>query len=343
MAAKNGAARGDRRGRRAGGHPRRAPERASQRHCQRGVRRRRRGRLHARLGSPPGCRRRSQLRPRHRCGQSRRPRSLRCGQSRPGAAGDVPAGELVLFMDPPRAGASEAFLDAACVLAPSRIVYISCNPETQVRDVARLAQAGYRVRAVQPVDMFPHTAHVETVCLLTREKSVKSYAYVDITPSELGMGGKVKKPTYKQIQAYVLETHGLKVSRCTSRTSRTSSAWRSSSPTRKPGCRRRSVRTARRRSVRRLSTRSSTSACWTKTPERPSKYRTNRPAGNVPLAFVVCGLIFSKIFSKTYFRPPLADADSISLRKGIAPGQAIYRVARTVDSMTHPSYNIVTR
>ena len=53
---------------------------------------------------------------------------------------------------------------------------------------------------------------VETVCLLTREKSVKSYAYVDITPSELGMGGKVKKPTYKQIQAYVLETHGLKVS-----------------------------------------------------------------------------------------------------------------------------------
>lgn len=56
------------------------------------------------------------------------------------------------------------------------------------------------------------TDHGETVCLLTREKSVKSYAYVDITPSELGMGGKVKKPTYKQIQAYVLETHGLKVS-----------------------------------------------------------------------------------------------------------------------------------
>ena len=60
--------------------------------------------------------------------------------------------------------------------------------------------------------MFSFGMHVETVCLLTREKSVKSYAYVDITPSELGMGGKVKKPTYKQIQAYVLETHGLKVS-----------------------------------------------------------------------------------------------------------------------------------
>ena len=145
-------------------------------------------------------------------GKAAGPGASAAGKADPGAAGDVPAGELVLFMDPPRAGASEAFLDAACVLAPSRIVYISCNPETQVRDVARLAQAGYRVRAVQPVDMFPHTAHVETVCLLTREKSVKSYAYVDITPSELGMGGKVKKPTYKQIQAYVLETHGLKVS-----------------------------------------------------------------------------------------------------------------------------------
>lgn len=52
----------------------------------------------------------------------------------------------------------------------------------------------------------------ETVALLTREKSVKSYAYVNISPSELGMGGKVKKPTYKQIKEYVQKTHGLKVS-----------------------------------------------------------------------------------------------------------------------------------
>lgn len=52
----------------------------------------------------------------------------------------------------------------------------------------------------------------ETVALLTREKSVKSYAYVNISPSELGMGGKVKKPTYKQIKEYVLKNHGLKVS-----------------------------------------------------------------------------------------------------------------------------------
>ena len=118
----------------------------------------------------------------------------------------------VVLMDPPRAGSDERFLSSLIALSPEKVVYISCNPQTQERDLRFLTGHGYQVKAIQPVDMFPHTNHIETVCLLTREKSVKSYAYVDITPSELGMGGKVKKPTYKQIQAYVLETHGLKVS-----------------------------------------------------------------------------------------------------------------------------------
>lgn len=74
----------------------------------------------------------------------------------------------VVFMDPPRAGASPAFLKALTALAPQRVVYISCNPETQARDISHLVQARYRVRRVQPVDMFPHTPHVETVALLTR-------------------------------------------------------------------------------------------------------------------------------------------------------------------------------
>lgn len=76
--------------------------------------------------------------------------------------------DVVLFMDPPRAGSSEAFLDAAAVLAPKRIVCISCNPVTQVRDIAYLRRYGYRVDVVQAVDMFPHTEHVETVVALTR-------------------------------------------------------------------------------------------------------------------------------------------------------------------------------
>ena len=75
---------------------------------------------------------------------------------------------LVLLMDPPRAGSSEEFLRAAVQLAPSRIVYISCNPETQVRDLEFLRQFGFEVRVVQPVDMFPHTDHIETIALIER-------------------------------------------------------------------------------------------------------------------------------------------------------------------------------
>ena len=75
---------------------------------------------------------------------------------------------LVLLMDPPRAGSSEEFLRAAVQLAPARIVYISCNPETQVRDLAFLRRFDFKVRAVQPVDMFPHTDHIETIALIER-------------------------------------------------------------------------------------------------------------------------------------------------------------------------------
>ena len=74
----------------------------------------------------------------------------------------------VVFMDPPRAGSTEAFLDALCAMAPARVVYISCNPKTQVRDLAYLAARGWVVRRVVPVDMFPHTEHVETVALVER-------------------------------------------------------------------------------------------------------------------------------------------------------------------------------
>lgn len=74
----------------------------------------------------------------------------------------------VVLMDPPRSGASEEFLQALITLAPRRVVYISCNPKTQVRDCQVLHDAGYVLQTVQPVDMFPHTSHIETVALLTR-------------------------------------------------------------------------------------------------------------------------------------------------------------------------------
>nr|MBQ8252900.1 23S rRNA (uracil(1939)-C(5))-methyltransferase RlmD [Lachnospiraceae bacterium] len=69
----------------------------------------------------------------------------------------------VVFMDPPRSGSDEAFLSSVCKLAPSRIVYISCGPDTLARDLEYLTKNGYRVEKIQPVDMFPMTAHCEVV------------------------------------------------------------------------------------------------------------------------------------------------------------------------------------
>ncbi len=73
-----------------------------------------------------------------------------------------------VIMDPPRAGASLDFLRSLAILKPQSIVYISCNPETQARDLSFLIRKGYHIKKIQPVDMFPHTAHVETVALLNK-------------------------------------------------------------------------------------------------------------------------------------------------------------------------------
>ena len=79
-----------------------------------------------------------------------------------------------VFMDPPRAGSSEQFLRSLIRMAPDTVVYISCNPETLARDLRFLTQhSQYRVRGIQPVDMFPHTEHVETVVLMTRTDAGK--------------------------------------------------------------------------------------------------------------------------------------------------------------------------
>ena len=73
----------------------------------------------------------------------------------------------VIILDPPRAGVDEPVIEVIRRAAPRRIVYVSCNPATQARDLA-LLDADYRVEAVQPVDMFPHTHHVENVVKLVR-------------------------------------------------------------------------------------------------------------------------------------------------------------------------------
>ena len=75
----------------------------------------------------------------------------------------------VVVVDPPRAGLSQKVVRRIIEAAPQRIVYVSCNPTTLASDVKRLRdEYGYRPVRARPVDMFPHTPHVETVALLTR-------------------------------------------------------------------------------------------------------------------------------------------------------------------------------
>jgi 23S rRNA (uracil1939-C5)-methyltransferase len=74
----------------------------------------------------------------------------------------------VVITDPPRAGCSMKFLKSLIKLSPKRVVYISCNPETLANDLNVLTKAGYRVKKIQPVDMFPYTSHVECVACLEK-------------------------------------------------------------------------------------------------------------------------------------------------------------------------------
>ena len=80
----------------------------------------------------------------------------------------------VLIMDPPRAGSDVRFLSSVLTCQPRTIVYVSCNPETLARDAGFLVRGGYRAIKAIPVDMFPHTEHVETVLLLSHARSATS-------------------------------------------------------------------------------------------------------------------------------------------------------------------------
>ncbi|HGD5445406.1 TPA: 23S rRNA (uracil(1939)-C(5))-methyltransferase RlmD [Streptococcus agalactiae] len=117
----------------------------------------------------------------------------------------------VIMVDPPRKGLTESFVYSAAQTKADKITYISCNSATMARDIKLFEELGYHLVKIQPVDLFPMTHHVETVCLLTR-KNVAGYVNVDIDVKELKKDKLPPKPTYKQIQAYVLEKYGLKVS-----------------------------------------------------------------------------------------------------------------------------------
>lgn len=75
-----------------------------------------------------------------------------------------------IILDPPRAGTTKMFIESACALQPNRILYISCDPRTQARDLIYFKRFGYYTDEICPVDMFPNTEHIETVALLTKRK-----------------------------------------------------------------------------------------------------------------------------------------------------------------------------
>ena len=113
----------------------------------------------------------------------------------------------VIVLDPPRKGCDSATLQAVLQMNPPKIVMVSCNVSTAARDVRFLCENGYQVQAIQPVDMFPRTKHVETVVLLSRETNPLT---VEVR-MEVETGEVKEHPTYKRIQEYVQEKYGFKV------------------------------------------------------------------------------------------------------------------------------------
>lgn len=113
----------------------------------------------------------------------------------------------VICVDPPRKGLAPDVVEAAASMTPGRIVYVSCDPATLARDVARFALLGYCPVRACAVDLFPGTAHVETVVLLSRETNPLT---VEVR-MEVETGEVKEHPTYKRIQEYVQEKYGFKV------------------------------------------------------------------------------------------------------------------------------------
>ena len=121
----------------------------------------------------------------------------------------------VIMVDPPRKGLTESLIESATGMNPDRIVYVSCNPATLVRDIQSLMEKGYHVEGrIQPVDQFPQTAHVETVVLLSQLKQKPDdYINVTIELDNVDITSAETKATYDEIKKYVFEHNaGMKVS-----------------------------------------------------------------------------------------------------------------------------------
>ena len=118
----------------------------------------------------------------------------------------------VVFLDPPRAGSTPEAIAAIAAMAPRKVIYISCGPESLARDLQTFARHAYRPSRFRPVDLFPHTEHLETVVLLSKGEIDSKKVRVEFSLEDMDMSGFQKGATYEQIKAYVLEKFELKVS-----------------------------------------------------------------------------------------------------------------------------------
>ena len=118
----------------------------------------------------------------------------------------------VICVDPPRKGISPEVVDAIAQMSPTRLVYVSCDPATLARDVARLREKGYHLQQAEAADLFPRTGHVETVVLLSKGEVDSKKIRVEFSLEDMDMSEFQDGATYTQIKDYVLEHSGLKVS-----------------------------------------------------------------------------------------------------------------------------------
>ena len=118
----------------------------------------------------------------------------------------------VICVDPPRKGISPEVIDAIAQMSPTRLVYVSCDPATLARDVARLREKDYHLQQAEAADLFPRTGHVETVVLLSKGEVDSKKIRVEFSLEDMDMSEFQDGATYPQIKEYVLEHTGLKVS-----------------------------------------------------------------------------------------------------------------------------------
>ena len=123
----------------------------------------------------------------------------------------------VIILDPPRKGCDGELIKTVAKMSPERVVYVSCDPATLARDCALFANLGYTVpikngsHMITPVDMFPKTAHVETVVQLSQRKP-DAHIDIDLNLDELDVTAAEAKATYQEIKDYVFKKFGLNVS-----------------------------------------------------------------------------------------------------------------------------------